>query len=71
MKVHKVLGTEDPADLMTKNLAASSLEKCMKMLSQEVRDGRADKSLTIVKMEEHVEESKLHRVRPASGAVKR
>ena len=52
MTVQKVLGTENPADLMTKNLAASALEKYMKMLSQEVRDGRAEKSFTIVKMEE-------------------
>ena len=52
VSVQKVLGTENPADLMTKNLAASALEKYMKMLTQEGRDGRAEKSLTLVKMEE-------------------
>ena len=69
VSIQKVLGTENPADLMTKNLAASGVEKYMKMLSQEAREGRADKSLNIEKMEEFVEESKGQKVRPTSWAA--
>ena len=45
--VAKVLGTENPADLMTKYLTATKIEQYMKMLSQEQRDGRAKMSLKL------------------------
>ena len=44
---HKVLGTENPGDLMTKYLGQNVIIKLMKKLSQEFRDGRADTSLKI------------------------
>jgi len=37
----KILGTENPADLMTKNLSRESIDKYSRMLGFEFRDGRA------------------------------
>ena len=45
--VAKVLGTENPADLMTKYLIATKIYHYMKMLSQEQREGRAKMSLKL------------------------
>ena len=45
--VAKVLGTENPADLMTKYLTATKIDHYMKMLSQEQREGRAKMSLKL------------------------
>ena len=42
---HKVLGTENPADLMTKYLTRDVVDKHMSTLGQEVREGRAQKGL--------------------------
>ena len=41
----KVLGTENPADLMTKYLSRDVITGHMTKLGQEVREGRADKGL--------------------------
>ena len=41
----KVLGTENPADLMTKYLTRDVINAHMSRLGQEVREGRADKGL--------------------------
>ena len=43
--IEKVLGTENPADLMTKYLPAGKVDKYMTKLGQEQREGRAEKSL--------------------------
>jgi len=45
--VEKVLGTENPADLMTKYLTGNKIDHYMEKLGQEQREGRADKSLKI------------------------
>ena len=41
----KVLGTENPADLMTKYLSRDVVNGHMTKLGQDVREGRADKGL--------------------------
>ena len=41
----KVLGTENPADLMTKYLTRDVINSHMERLGQEVREGRAEKGL--------------------------
>ena len=43
----KVLGTENPADLMTKYLARDKADSCMKLMGQEIRQGRAKSGLDI------------------------
>ena len=45
MGYHKVLGTENPADLMTKYLTREVVDKHMSSLNQEIREGRAKKGL--------------------------
>ena len=45
VEYHKVLGTENPADLMTKYLTRDVVDKHMSTLGQEVREGRAQKGL--------------------------
>ena len=47
LELRKVLGTENPADLMTKNLARQALDKCMLQLNQHRTAGRAQTSLNI------------------------
>ena len=47
LELRKVLGTENPADLMTKNLARQSLDKCMLQLNQHRTAGRAQASLDL------------------------
>ena len=47
LELRKVLGTENPADLMTKNLARQALDKCMLQLNQHRTVGRAQTSLNI------------------------
>ena len=43
----KVLGTENPADLMTKYLTRDVMNAHMHRMSQEVREGRAEKGLAM------------------------
>ena len=43
----KVLGTENPADLMTKYLVRDKMDGCMAQMSQVRRDGRVDSSLEL------------------------
>ena len=47
LELRKVLGTENPADLMIKNLARQSLDKCMLQLNQHRTMNRAQASLDI------------------------
>ena len=47
LAIEKVLGTNNPADLMTKNLTRSKIDQYMEICGQEFRDGRADKSLKV------------------------
>ena len=51
---HKVLGTENPADLMTKYLIRDVVDKHMSTLGQDVREGRAQKGLEM-QGSQHVE----------------
>ena len=41
----KILGSENPADLMTKYLARDKIDKHMSTIGQGFKEGRADKSL--------------------------
>ena len=43
----KVLGTENPADLMTKYLARDKMVSCLKTIGQDIRRGRAESSLDV------------------------
>ena len=45
IRIEKVLGTENPADLMTKYPPAAKIQQYMEKLGQESRGGRAEKSL--------------------------
>jgi hypothetical protein len=47
LSVAKVLGTENPADLMTKYLTVNKIDQYLDKFGQEVRGGRADKSLKV------------------------
>ena len=47
LELRKALGTENPADLMTKYLARQPLDKCMLQLNQHRTLGRAKASLDI------------------------
>ena len=47
LKVNKILGTENPADLFTKNLTQNKIDFYMGLIKQEYREGRADKSLNL------------------------
>ena len=47
LAIEKVLGTNNPADLMTKKLTRSKIDQYMEICGQEFRDGRADKSLKV------------------------
>ena len=42
LKVRKILGTENPADMNTKGLNAEQIDKFVRMLRMEHREGRAD-----------------------------
>ena len=44
-----MLGTENPADMMTKNLEAVKIQKFSSMLQQEFREGRAKDGLKVQK----------------------
>ena len=44
---NKILGTQNPADLMTKYLVRDKIDLCMKGISQEVWQGRATSGLDI------------------------
>ncbi len=44
---HKVLGTENPADLMTKHLTREKIDDAMRRIGQSVQEGRAKTSLDI------------------------
>ena len=45
VEFQKILGTENPADLMTKYLSRDVLNGHMTKLGQEIREGRAEKGL--------------------------
>ena len=45
VEFQKVLGTENPADLMTKYLTRDTINKHMLTMGQEIREGRAEKGL--------------------------
>ena len=47
LELRKVLGTKNPADMMTKHLPRVSLDKCMAHLHQARAEGRAKSSLDI------------------------
>ena len=47
LEIRKVLGTENPADMMTKHLLREPLDKCMKELNQWRMSGRAKSGLDI------------------------
>ena len=47
LKVNKIAGTENPADLLTKNLTQGKIDFYMGLIKQEYRDGRAEKSLNL------------------------
>ena len=42
MDLRKVLGTENPADALTKYVDAGTLDKCMKAMGLELREGRSE-----------------------------
>ena len=46
----KILGTENPADLMTKYLARANIDKHMATMGQVFQDGRSDKGLEMQKV---------------------
>ena len=45
----KILGTESPADLMTKYLARDTIDKHLSTIGQGFKEGRADKGLEMQK----------------------
>ena len=47
LELRKVLGTENPADVMTKYLTRESTDKCMGYMSQERLAGRAEAGLQV------------------------
>ena len=47
LEYRKVLGTENPADLMTKHLLREALDNCMRSLNQWRMSGRAKSGLEI------------------------
>ena len=47
LEMRKVLGTENPADMMTKHLARQPLDKCMLQLNQHRATGRAKTGLQV------------------------
>ena len=47
LELRKVLGAEKPPDMMTKNLAGQSLDKCMAHLNQPRAGGRAKAGLDV------------------------
>ena len=57
LELRKVLGTENPADMMTKHLPRASLDKCMSHLHQVRVEGRAKASLDIQGREKKLAEN--------------
>ena len=49
LSYHKVKGSENPADLMTKALTANEIYKYTAMARQEQREGRASQGLQLSK----------------------
>ena len=47
LQIAKVLGTENPADAMTKHLSGGKTQQLMEKFSQEWRDGRRELSLQL------------------------
>ena len=45
LRYHKVAGVTNPADLMTKGVARAKIAQYADMVKQEMREGRAEKSL--------------------------
>ena len=74
VEYHKALGTENPADLMTKYLTREVGDKHMHALGQEVRQGRAQKGLEMQGMRNEAEAdtavnvkvARVSRCRPAT-----
>ena len=50
VEFRKVLGTRNPADLMTKHLARDLVDACLKTLHFELREGRADSTAKLHQM---------------------
>ena len=42
LRIHRILGTENPADLLTKHLPEKCILNCLKFMGCELRHGRAD-----------------------------
>ena len=47
LRIEKVAGEDNPADLMTKNVGQELIKRHMGSLSQEFRTGRAERSLQL------------------------
>ena len=47
MKYDKVLGTKNPADMMTKHIKAADIEAQLERMSMRVEEGRAKEGLKI------------------------
>ena len=47
LRVNKIAGTENPADLFIKNLTQNKIDFYMGLIKQEYREGRAEKSLNV------------------------
>ena len=47
LKLNKVAGEENPADLMTKNVNEAKVIKFMDMINQEYQEGRAEAGLKV------------------------
>ena len=60
LELRKVLGTENPADLMTKYLTRMAADRCMGYLSQERLAGRAEAGLKVQGGGDRKEEKENH-----------
>ena len=45
--VKKIIGDDNPADLLAKNVPAAKVEKFMELIGQEYKEGRADVSIKL------------------------
>ena len=60
IRMNKVLGTENPADMGTKGLSGDQIDKFVRMLDMEHRDGRAELAPDLNKLL-HVDHCKRHK----------
>ena len=58
LPLYKVLGTENPADLMTKNLSRMDLEKYLNMINANFLDGRAATAPKVYSLSNNFEQNK-------------